>query len=110
MIKTINLNGRSVSYILERKNVKNINLRIKADQSIYMSANSYVSNDIIEEFLHSKAEYILKSLDHYAEITKYAPQPKKYVDGESFKILGHDRRLKVVQGNRNTVKSDSWQP
>ena len=39
MIKTINLNGREISYDLEYKNVKNINLRIKADQSIYMSAN-----------------------------------------------------------------------
>ena len=106
MIKTISLNGRSINYILERKNVKNINLRIKVDQSIYVSANSYVSDDIIEEFLHSKAEYILKSLDHYAEIAKYAPQPKRYVDGESFRILGHDRRLKVIQGNRNTVRSD----
>ena len=28
MIKTINLNGREISYNLERKNVKNINLRI----------------------------------------------------------------------------------
>lgn len=33
MIKTINLNGREVNYNLERKNVKNINLRIKADRS-----------------------------------------------------------------------------
>lgn len=106
MIKTINLNGREISYNFERKNVKNINLRIKADQNIYMSANSRVSNDIIEEFLHSKAEYILKALDHYAEIAKYAPKQKQYIDGESFRILGHDLRLKVIQGNRNTVESD----
>ena len=39
MIKTINLNERKISYDLERKNVKNINLRIKANQSIYVSAN-----------------------------------------------------------------------
>lgn len=106
MIKTIDLNGRKVSYNLERKNVKNINLRIKADQSIYMSANYLVPDDVIEEFLKSKAEYVLKALDHYADIAKYAPQPKQYVDGESFRILGHDRRLKVIQGKKNTVESD----
>ena len=106
MIKTINLNGREISYDLEYKNVKNINLRIKADQSIYMSANHRVSDKIIEEFLRSKADYILKALDHYAEIAKYAPKPKQYIDGESFRILGHDLRLKVVQGKRNTVESD----
>ena len=65
MIKTINLNGREISYNLERKNVKNINLRIKADQSIYVSASVRVSDSVIEEFLRSKAEYVLRALDHY---------------------------------------------
>lgn len=106
MIKTINLNGRGISYHLERKNVKNINLRIKADQSITVSASVRVSDNVIEEFLRAKAEYILRALDHYAEIAKYAPKPKQYVDGESFKILGHDRRLRVVQGKRNAIESD----
>ena len=106
MIKTINLNGREISYYLERKNVKNINLRIKADQSISISASVRVSDNVIEEFLNAKAEYILRALDHYAEIAKYAPKPKQYVDGESFKILGHDRRLRVVQGKRNAIESD----
>ena len=106
MIKTINLKGREIRYNLERKNVKNINLRIKADQSINISASVRVSDSVIEELLNAKAEYILRALDHYAEIAKYAPKPKQYVDGESFKILGHDRRLRVVQGKRNAIESD----
>lgn len=106
MIKKIDLKGRTITYNLERKNVKNINLRIKADQSIYMSANNSASDAVIEDFLKEKADYILKALDHYAEIAKYAPSPKQYIDGESFKILGHDRRLKVIQGKRNMVESD----
>lgn len=106
MIRTIELKGQLITYNLERKSVKNINLRIKADQSIYMSANHYVSDDVIENFLKEKADYILKALNHYAEIAKYAPSPKQYIDGESFKILGHDRRLKVIEGKRNTVESD----
>ena len=63
MIKTIDLKGRKISYNLERKNVKNINLRIKADQSICMSANCYVSDADIEDFLQSKADYIIKALE-----------------------------------------------
>lgn len=106
MIKTIDLHDRVISYNLERKNVKNINLRIKADQSVYVSANSNVSEDIIEDFLHSKADYILKALDHYADIAKYEPKPKQFIDGESFRLLGHDLRLKVVGGKRNSVESD----
>ncbi len=106
MTKTIDLKGRKISYHLERKNVKNINLRIKADQSIYLSANTRVSDDVLEAFLKTKADYILRVLDHYADIAKYAPKPKQYVDGESFRVLGHDRRLKVVEGKKNFVESD----
>lgn len=100
------LNGREVVYTLERKNVKNINLRIKADQSVYISANPTVSQATIDVLLNEKSAYILNALDRYAELLKYAPKPKQYVDGESFRILGHDRRLKVVRGKKNMVESD----
>lgn len=106
MIKEISLKGRKIIYNIERKNVKNVNLRIKADQNVYVSANVYVTDDVIEEFLMAKADYILRALDHYADIAKYTPQPKLYVNGESFRILGHDRRLKVTQGKKNIVESD----
>lgn len=106
MKRIIELDGRTIEYNLERKNVKNLNLRIKADQSVYVSANYKVSERTIEDFLQSKSEYILKALEHYAEMAKYAPKPKSYVDGETFKVLGHDLRLKVKEGKRNSAVSD----
>ena len=106
MKRIIKLDGRMIAYDLERKNVKNLNLRIKADQSIYVSANHKVAEKNIEEFLQSKADYILKALNRYAELAKYTPKPKAYVDGECFKILGHELRLKVILGKRNSAVSD----
>ena len=106
MIKEIVLNGKRLEYDLQRKDVKNINLRIKADRTIFLSANPCVSQEVIEEFIESKSEYILKALAHYEELAKYAPKPKQYVDGETFRVLGHDRRLKVIEGKRNKVEYD----
>ena len=106
MIKEIVLNGNRIEYDLQRKDVKNINLRIKADRTIFLSANPRVSQEVIEEFIESKSEYILKALAHYEELAKYAPKPKQYVDGETFRVLGHDRRLKVIEGKRNKVEYD----
>ena len=106
MIKEIVLNGKRIEYDLQRKDVKNINLRIKADRTIFLSANSRVSQEVIEEFIESKSEYILKALAHYEELAKYAPKPKQYVDGETFRVLGHDRRIKVIEGKRNKVEYD----
>ena len=106
MKKLIQLDDRIVAYELERKEVKNINLRIKADQSVYVSANNNISEQLLEDFIRSKADYILKALDRYAEMAKYSPKPKQYIDGESFRILGHDVRLKVREGKTNTAVSD----
>ncbi len=106
MNKEIALNGKQIEYELQRKDVKNINLRIKADRTIFLSANPRVSENVIEEFIKSKSEYILKALAQYEELAKYAPKPKQYVDGESFRILGHDRRLKVIEAKKNSVECD----
>lgn len=106
MIKEIVLNGKRIEYDLQRKDVKNINLRIKADRTIFLSANPRVSEKVIEEFIESKSEYILKALAHYEELSKYAPKPKQYVDGETFRVLGHDRRLKIIEGKKNKVEYD----
>lgn len=106
MIHTILLDDRTIQYNLERKKVKNINLRIKPSGAIYVSANTSVSQERIEKFLTEKSGFILKALDHYSELQKYAPTPKQYVDGEHFKICGHDLRLKVFEGVKNYVESD----
>lgn len=106
MKRIIEFDGRTIEYDLERKNVKNLNLRIKADQCVYVSANHKVSEETIQDFLQSKSDYIIKALDRYAEMAKYASKPKAYVDGESFRILGSDLRLKVTQGKRNSTVSD----
>ncbi len=62
LIKKISLNGIEIKYELTRKNVKNINLRIKPD-GIYVSAGRWVSEDYIEKFLLSKADFILKAIE-----------------------------------------------
>lgn len=103
MTKSINLNGREIFYNLEIKDVKNINIRIKPDQTVFVSANSTVPQADIEDLLLNKADYIIRALDHYSELEKYAPKPKAYVDGESFNVLGHEYRLKVIESEKKSV-------
>lgn len=106
MKRQITLKGHKLSYELQRKPVKNINLRVKPDGNIYVSANERIPIETIDKFLTDKSEFILKALAHYEDMRKYAPKPKEYVDGEHFKICGHDMRLKVQQGTKNFVESD----
>jgi len=103
--KSIILNGRNVEYELERKRVKNINLRIRSDGSVYVSASEKVPLSTITEFLTKKADYITAALDKYEELRKYANGERLYCSGESFRYLGKELRLVVKQG-KNNVETD----
>lgn len=67
MKKEINLNGTTIDYILEYKKVKNINLRIKSDGRIYVSAGRFISQKRIEELLHLKTDFILNAIKTFKE-------------------------------------------
>lgn len=70
MKKTIIYNGRCLDYELTIKKVKNINLRIKSDGSISVSANKRVPQKVIDDFVLSKADFIIKALEKYEQRTK----------------------------------------
>lgn len=63
MTKSIYLKGKQFYYEFERKNVKNINLRIRRDGSIYVSASKRTSQMIIDDFLISKSDFIFKAVE-----------------------------------------------
>lgn len=96
----------NISYLLEQKLVKNLNLRIRTDGSVYVSANPEVPLQKVDEFVSSKSEYICASQKKFAQMIANAPKPKQYVSGETFYLLGHGLRLKVEQKGKETVFSD----
>ncbi|MGD1820081.1 MAG: M48 family metallopeptidase [Pleomorphochaeta sp.] len=63
MIQELKINEKSITYSLTRKNVKNINIRIKTDGIIYVSANKSVSIKYIEKVLKENSDYILNALE-----------------------------------------------
>ncbi len=66
MVKKLNLKeNKTVEYELQYKKVKNINLRIKPDGKICVSADRSVSQKYIEEFLLSKADFIIGALERF---------------------------------------------
>lgn len=104
MIKRIKLLDREIEYDLQRKRVKNINLRIKPDRTITVSANSRVSENRIERFIIEKQEFILRALEKYSKRQKSLPKPKQYIDGETVKEFGQDLTLKVFLAKKNYVE------
>ena len=106
MIKRIKLLDREIEYDLQRKRVKNINLRIKPDKSITVSANPRVPESKIERFILEKQEFILRALEKYDKMQKSLPKLKQYIDGETVKVFGQDFALKVFLAKKNYVETD----
>lgn len=104
--RAVTVGGREIPYSLERKQVKNLNLRVRKDGSVWVSANTGVPCEEIDAFVASKAPYILKALNHFHEMAQYRPQPKQYVSGETFNILGRGLRLQVTQAAKDSISSD----
>lgn len=104
--RTILIDGSPLQYSLERKNVKNLNLHVRKDGSVYVSANTAVPEEKIDEFLIGKEVFIRNAQNKFKEQEKYKPLPKQYVSGETFYIQGRALRLKVTQAAKNRIYSD----
>lgn len=104
--RTICIGNQTLTYTLERKSVKNLNLHVRKDGSVYVSANPNVASKQIDDFLISKTQFILNSQQRFRELDEFKPQPKQYVSGETFYIQGRGLRLKVSQANQNCVYTD----
>ena len=106
MIKRIKLVDREIEYDLQRKSVKNINLRIKPDKSITVSANPRVPESKIARFILEKQDFILRALEKYGKMQKSLPKPRQYIDGETVKVFGQDFTLKIFLAKKNYVETD----
>jgi len=70
MERSIVFENKTITYTLIRKKVKNINMRLHPDGQIIVSASRWVSEKFIDEFVLSKAKYILKAQEAYAKKEK----------------------------------------
>lgn len=87
--------NKRIDFFIERKNVKNINLNIKPDMTIQVSANEKVPLDFIYDFVKSKGAWIVKNIKTFEEVMPHKRSEREYVSGESFRYLGKQYRLRV---------------
>jgi hypothetical protein len=87
--------NKSLEVELIRKNVKNINLTIRPDLSITLSANQNISEETIREYLQKKSEWLMKRMGKYQQTKSENIVEREYVSGESYKFLGKQYRLLV---------------
>ena len=96
------LSGEEFTYVLTKKKVKNINIRIGADQIIKVSCPHYTTIKEIEKCLISNEEFIRNSISEIKD--KVESEGKlEYINGEKIDILGEKKTLCILPGRRNTA-------
>lgn len=95
---------RIIEFELERKNVKNINLNVKPDMTVVISANDKVPVEYIFKFVREKAPWIIKKVGYFKDVQPEQITMKEYISGESFKYLGKQYRLRVEESEDECVK------
>jgi hypothetical protein len=98
MKRTIRLDGRTIEYTLERKRVKNVNLRVRGGE-LFVSAARWVPLAVIEGFLRERGGYILRAIER----AEKAPS-LTFEDGAALPWLGRELTLVLERGTKTSVR------
>ena len=60
--RVVHCEDGDIPYLLTRKSVKNVNLRIKPEGKVLVSANNSVPTDFIDAFIEKKQRYIFSAV------------------------------------------------
>ena len=93
-----------IEYTLTRKNVSNINLNLKPNLLVEVSANHNVPIEKVHQFVRKKASWILKNKEYFKKSLPEIKFEREYISGETFRYLGRQYRLKVIKSKKECVK------
>lgn len=96
--RTVQSSRGEIAYVLTKKNVKNINMRVKVDGSVHISAHTSISVKQIDKFVLEKEDFIFQALEKFAAHGQVKPESRQYVSGGTVFYLGEELTLDVVKG------------
>ena len=99
MIKEIMLGDILVRYDLQRKRVKNINIRIKRDMSVHVSASPKVSQKDIDRILREKSDFIISAIEKYRRLG--VAEEKREASSDSIALFGGEMPIVTESGKKN---------
>lgn len=85
-----------------KKNVKNVNLKVRPDGTVILTVPSETSDKYIQQILEKRKNWIQIQLDYFKK-NYFIEKPKNYISGDSIKYLGREYRLKLSYSNREEV-------
>lgn len=108
-IRRVCYKDRVLEYQLTRKSVKNINLRVKPDGTIHVSAGSLVPKTFIDDVVREKQAFIFNALNKYAQRNAGAtPVDKEMYKKQLLQKYPKEFQLRVFQEICDNTYSLFW--
>lgn len=99
--KVVQCKKYPITYTLVTKQVKNINMRISSRGEIVVSANPFVPMEKIDDFVSSKASWIINNLKSIEEKAQHT-----MIDDKHIMLFGNSLKIRKTTGKYNHVSYD----
>ncbi len=100
----VEYNNKLYDVIIEKKNIKNMYLRVKEDLKIYVSCNRFVSMKQVEKMIKENYKSICKMIDRQEYLSK--KNNEFYYLGKKYDIVYLDTNSIIIEDNTIYVKND----
>lgn len=101
--ESVDINGEKIVFFVQRKNIKNINLKVNLDKKVTMSIPMKMEIEIAKEFVKKKAEWIKKQQNYYESFTE-EKENITFENGETVYLLGKQYKMKIIPSNKNSIE------
>lgn len=98
MLRTVSTKRGELEYTLTQKKVKNMNLRVRPEGTVAVSASPSVPVKRVDEFVISKADFIFDALEKFTATNTLPPQGQTMETGDRFYLLGEALQLRLEEG------------
>ena len=99
---SVDIDGEKIIFFVQRKNIKNINLKVDLNKQVTMSIPIKMDINTAKEFIKEKANWIKKQQNYYDSIT-YKRENIAFEDGETVYLLGKQYKLKIISNIKNEI-------
>jgi len=100
--ESVDINGEKIIFFVQRKNIKNINLKVNLDKKVTMSIPMKMEIEIAKEFVKKKAERIKKQQNYYESFTE-EKENITFENGDIVYLLGKQYKMKIIPNKINNI-------
>ena len=100
------MGGRKISYECVRKKVKNVNIRVRPDGTLFVSAPTALAYARIEEILAQKQSFILRAMDAAQERIRKKRLDYACDDGSRVAFLGKEYTLRFTGAGTSRIEGE----